>query len=301
VATGRLRDQLAVAAATSCNVLVIGPVGSRREDVARTVHYAESRDAGERLIPLFCGLIDSELLESTLESFARADVASGVLLLGDVEQLGADSQASLVRLLGRHRRIRRVLATARTELGDLAHRGEFRRDLAGMLGTLIISLEPLGRRAEDVPYLAQLYLEDENARSERQRSGFSPEALDFLSAYDWPGDVAELSSVVSRLHAETETTTVRSRDLPAYIRAPSPRRAVAEDQDSIVLDEYLAGIELELIQRALGRAKGNKAAAARLLGMTRPRLYRRLEQLGVETGDAAGVNAIDEHDDDEND
>jgi DNA-binding NtrC family response regulator len=307
VATCRLRNQLAVAAQTDCNVLVVGPTGSHREDVARTVYYAgnTARCAGseydqQRLIPFACGLVDAELIESTLESFARADVPAGVLLLGDVDQLSADGQALVARLLRRRQNICRVLATARTDLTANVASGEFRDDLAGMLGTLTITLGALRERAEDVPYLAQLYLEDENAGGEKQLSGFSPEALDCLSAYDWPGDVAELAALVARLHVQSETATVRSRDLPAHIRTPGPRAADVQQQESIVLDEYIAGIELELIQRALRRAKGNKAQAARSLGMTRPRLYRRLVQLGLESNKHLESNEREDDDDNDN-
>ncbi|MCA9102844.1 MAG: sigma 54-interacting transcriptional regulator [Planctomycetales bacterium] len=295
VATRRLRDQLVVAVQTDCNVLVVGPPGSRRGDVARCVHYGSRVEAQDRLLPLACALVDAETIESTLESFSRAEVPRATLLLEDVDHLAPDGQAVLARALtGRHK-FRRVVATARRDLMALVEAGTFRADLASSIDTLTIALTALRQRPADVPYLAQLFLEEENARGRRQLSGFSPEALDCLAAYAWPGDVTELSALIARLYADAETTTVRSRDLPSHVRTPGGRSTDAAGDVPIVLDDFLAGIELELIQRALIRAGGNKAQAARLLGMTRPRLYRRLVQLGIDTpGDGSTDTADDD-------
>ena len=138
-------------------------------------------------------------------------------------------------------------------------------------------------RPEDLPLLAQRLLEEANAESARQLSGFTPEALDALAGYDWPGDVQELSAMVAEAHASAEGPQVQARDLPQCINlASDASRFTRKTDDTIVLEQFMAEIERELIERALARARGNKAKAARLLGMTRPRLYRRLVQLGFE-------------------
>ena len=112
---------------------------------------------------------------------------------------------------------------------------------------------------------------------------FSPEALDRLDGYGWPGNVDELAQMVAEAHERAEGVEIQVDELPERIRlaadaAAHPHRA----EETIVLDEFLGRIERELIRRALARAKGNKTRAAKLLGMTRPRLYRRLVHLGLD-------------------
>ena len=177
----------------------------------------------------------------------------------------------------------RLIATAEQSLLELARRGRCREDLAALLSTIAIELPPLAQRREDLPLLAQLFLEEANARGGKQLGGFSPEALDRLDGYSWPGNLDELAQTVAESHARAEGPLVQAEDLPERLRWAAetilrPRRK----DETIVLDEFLGRIERELIRRALARAKGNKAKAARLLGLTRPRLYRRMVLLGLE-------------------
>jgi DNA-binding NtrC family response regulator len=175
------------------------------------------------------------------------------------------------------------MATAAEPLIDLARRGNFNAELAAMLSTITIELPSLAQRRDDLPLLAQLFLEERNAAGSHQVGGFSQAALDRLDAYAWPGNLDELSEVVAEAHRRAAGSYVEVKDLPDRLHlvaqaAAQPRRA----EETIVLDEYLGRVERELIRRALARAKGNKARAARLLGVTRPRLYRRMLQLGLE-------------------
>jgi DNA-binding NtrC family response regulator len=147
----------------------------------------------------------------------------------------------------------------------------------------------LCRRSEDVPPLAQLFLEEANAGAIKQVGGFSPEALDALSAYRWPGNVDELAAMVREAHERAAGGEVTVKHLPKRIHLAADAAAHPPRVDEpIVLEEFLARVEKELIARALRRAKGNKSKAARLLGLTRPRLYRRLVQLGLEPPDGPG-------------
>jgi DNA-binding NtrC family response regulator len=143
----------------------------------------------------------------------------------------------------------------------------------------------LAERRADIPLLAQAFVEERNARGPKQRSGFSPAALDRLDSYHWPGNLDELAEVVREAHERSAGPEILPDDLPKRIElaldaAARPRRR----EERIVVDEFLAQIERELIERALAQSKGNKAKAARLLGVTRPRLYRRMVQLGLEPG-----------------
>ena len=278
----RARAQAEVAAATRANVLLLGPPGSGRRHLAEVIHYCGPTESRGALVPLECGLLDVELIQSTLRSLAVGSPAGGTLLLCDADQLSAEGQAALGSILPTAKYPLRLISTAATPLVDLPPRGLYREDLAAMLSTITIELPPLAKRRDDLPLLAQALLEEQNARSSKQLGGFSSEALDRLCAYNWPGNVAELAQVVAESHAQASARLIARDDLPERLRlaaeaAAHPRRK----EEAIQLDEFVARIERELIRRALARAKGNKTKAARLLGLNRPRLYRRMVQLGL--------------------
>jgi DNA-binding NtrC family response regulator len=237
---------------------------------------------------LDCSLLGADLPEAVAAAVARgkrsAEPASpGTLLLHRVDELSADVQVELAGFVVRRPMAWRLLATAAEPLLELARHGKFRNDLAAALSTIVIELPPLVHRRDDLPLLAQLFLEDLNAAHRRQIGGFTPAALDLLDSYGWPGNLDELAQVVAESHQRAAGLEIDVADLPDRLRlasqaAAQPRRA----EETIVLSEYLGRVERELIRRALALAKGNKAKAARLLGMTRPRLYRRMVQLGLE-------------------
>jgi len=277
----RARAQARVAALTRANVILLGPPGSGRRHLAEVIHYAAPAESRAGLLPLDCGLLDVELIQSTLRA-AAAEKNTGTLLLGDADQLSAESQAALAAVLSAAACPWRVLSTAATPLVELSPRGLYREDLAAMLSTITIELPPLAKRRDDLPLLAQALIEEQNARGGRQIGGFSSAAIDRICAFGWPGNVAELAAVVAECHARAAGTLIALEELPERLRiaaeaAAHPRRK----EEPIQLDEFVARIERELIRRALARAKGNKTKAARLLGLNRPRLYRRMVQLGL--------------------
>mgnify|MGYP000846754631 CR=1 FL=1 len=284
----RARVQMEVAAGSRASVLIVGPAGSGRQHAAQAIHYAASGQTSGPLVPLACTVLPADLIASTLAaigtpSFPQEAPGRGTLLLNDVDQLAPESQAELVKPLSCPSFPLRVIATARHDLLDLARKGEFRDDLAAMLTILTIRLPPLAERRGDVPLLAQLFVEEANARGGKQIAGLSSEALDSLDAYPWPGNVDELAQVIHGAHQRAEGAEIVPGDLPEQIHvaraaAAHPRRP----EERIVLEDFLAHIERELYVRALRRAKGNKTKAAKLLGLTRPRFYRRLVQFGLE-------------------
>ena len=284
----QVRSQVSLAAASAVHVLVIGPQGSGREHVGRAIHYGDGRSALGPLVPLSCSLLDAELLQATLRTLARARPAGerpATLLLNEVDALSEGGQTELLRAVASGHFAARVVSTSRGPLTQLAARGSFRADLAFLLSTLTISLPPLAERMADLPLVVQWYLEQANLRSSKQIGGCSPETLDRLADYGWPGDLAELEAAIGEAHQHAEGPLLLPHDLPARLALASQASArPVKSEVTIVLEEYLATIEHELIVRALKRAKGNKTKAARLLGMTRPRFYRRLVQLGLAEG-----------------
>ncbi len=282
-AASRVRAQIQLASAAPANVLIVGPAGSGKEHVAKAIHYRQPLDTLGPVVPLSASALDSELFLSTLESLlakGRAE-APGTLILHDVDQIALDVQPQVARRL-KSTFAPRLIATSCRSLGELAAASQFNADLAALLSTLAIDLVPLAKRLEDLPLLAQMFLEECNAESDRQVSGFSPEALDQLSGYSWPGNLDELAKMVRESYAQAAGSTIVPRDLPKRIHlaadaALMPRRT----EEPIDLAQTLEKLEAELINRALARAKGNKSRAAELLGLTRPRLYRRLVQLGL--------------------
>lgn len=281
----RVRSQVKLAAASSVPVSVLGLPGSGREHVGRAIHYGDGRTAAGPLVPLACPLLDAELLQATLKTLARARSTGerpATLLLEEVDTLAGEAQTELFRALASGTVTARVVSTSREALTQLADRGLFRRDLAFLLSTLAIALPPLAERMTDLPLLTQWYIEQNNLASARQIGGCSPEALDRLADYAWPGDLAELEAVLAEAHRHAQGPLILPHNLPGRLSLASQATSrPARAEETIVLEDYLATIEHELIVRALKRAKGNKTKAARLLGMTRPRFYRRLEQLGL--------------------
>jgi len=283
----RLRAQVAMAAASAASVWIGGPPGSGRQRAAEAIHYGAHGPVGS-LVPLDCAVLSGELVISTVQALAARRPsaerpAGSTLLLVDVDLLPCDVQTSLAQILCGRAFPLRLIATARQPLEELLKPGKFRQDLGLSLSTISIHLPSLAERREDLPLVAQLFLEEVNARGGKQLAGFAPEALDALDGYPWPGNLDELAAVVAVAHQRAQGPQIAVGDLPDEIHLAAAAAArPRKPEETIVLDEFLGRVERELIGRALRRAKGNKARAARLLGLTRPRLYRRMVQLGME-------------------
>ncbi len=309
------RRQVELAAASRGSVLLVGSSGSGRRHLAATIHYGgvnkqspiepnrppepseESLPASSHstqdgifyhLATVDCPLLGADLPDTIREaatppSHRNDQTIQGTLVLHRVDEVSAEIQVELAGLLLQRPMAWRLVTTSAEPLTELARHGKFREDLAAALSTIVIELPPLVRRRNDLPLLAQLFLEDLNAVGRRQIGGFTRAALDMLDSYAWPGNLDELALVVAESHQNAKSHEIDASDLPDRLRlagqaAAHPRRT----DETIVLDEYLGRVERELIRRALARAKNNKARAARLLGLTRPRLYRRMVQLGLE-------------------
>jgi DNA-binding NtrC family response regulator len=205
--------------------------------------------------------------------------------LENLERISAAHQSLLASAIHEKLLAARIIATCGSE-----HNGDGTRSTPTTIDTALwnavsiitIDLPPLANRLEDLPVLAQYFLEACNHGSGKQVGSFQSDALDLLALYNWPGQLDQLREAVTAAHRAAGSHEISAIDLPTIVHhASGAAKRIRREPERIVLDELLATIEKEAIVRALARTDGNKSEAAVLLGMTRPRLYRRLVQLGL--------------------
>ncbi|MEM7315861.1 MAG: helix-turn-helix domain-containing protein [Planctomycetota bacterium] len=281
----RIREQVTLATQCSARVLIAGPKGSGSARIARTIHSA--RTGNPALIPLDCAVNDAEMLRDSLTSFIRsyAELETDVppsLMLANVDQLQPEAQKELAGFLAIDELGLQTLAVSNMPFQELLDAG-FRSDLATRLSAILIEIPALATRKEDIPQLVQAIVEKHNLESDHQLMGFEEEAIDQLVAYPWPGNEDELEKVVLECARKAEGAFIVAESLPSQIRLgmDAVLNPVTEPE-TIDLEEFLVGIERDLIGRAMKRAKGVKAEAARMLGISRNKLLRKLSSLGLD-------------------
>jgi transcriptional regulator with PAS, ATPase and Fis domain len=281
----RARELARLAAAATGGVLIVGPPGSGREHLARTIHALRSRGLAA-LLPLACPLLDAEGMQAGLTALLKAQQPSpggpATALLLEVDRLPESAQHELSGFLRLPGVELRTLATSRRSLTRLAERGKFLPELAYRLSTLTIPLPPLARRRQDIPLLAQHFVEQHNAAGGKQLSGFQPAAVECLASLPWPRNVDQLRQAVEAAITRATGPFVTVADLPDWVHlARHDQQHPPRPVEPIQLDALLAEIEKEALLRALAQAKGNKSQAAELLGISRGRLLRRLMHFGL--------------------
>lgn len=322
----KVRSQVDAAAASGANVLIFGNLGSGRAHIARAIHYKNAADDA-KLLPVDCRLMTDDLMTRTLDRLRPSSNTSGpraALLLENLESLPAAHQSQLLAALRENWISARILATFSTQApavevevkasDDVVFHAEHAVEeaqpatsgvltaLVDLVSTILIRVPRLADRVEDLPVLAQFFLEAHNRSSSKQVGSIRADALDALALYRWPGELEQLRETVEAAHDACASHEIVPSELPPLIHRASHAAAHSrKEPERIVLDELLASIEKEAILRALAQAGGNKSEAASLLGMTRPRFYRRLVQLGLagesaENGEATEVPEFIEHD-----
>ncbi|HEX4414492.1 MAG TPA: helix-turn-helix domain-containing protein [Lacipirellulaceae bacterium] len=292
----KVRAQVEAATTSGSNTLILGRPGSGRKHVALAIHYQSLGNDEGVLLPINCGLLTEDLFDHAIERLATRSTSGGMktLLLENLERMSPLFQKLLLETLRQKQIVVRIIATmdpANVRTGTDEHQSdaEDRRDrahpidpaLLDAISTITIRIPNLSDRIEDLGILAHFFLERCNRNNSKQVGSILPDALDSLALYSWPGELDQLSEVIAAAHAQSHSPSIANADLPPIVhqafQAASRRR---EPVAPIVLDDLLASIEKEAITRALAVARGNKSEAAALLGMTRPRFYRRLVQLG---------------------
>jgi DNA-binding NtrC family response regulator len=285
----RVAAQLAAARHAAGCVLFTGEAGSGREHLARVLHAR--RPHGKRaFVPVDCQRASSTELKRLLKHLAddREEVEAlrmGTLFLKNIASAARDVQDRLAEWLAAVAGDQgpRIMAATDCSLQELTERDEFHRELYFLLTTFVIEVPPLRKRSQDVLPLAQYFLEEGNRAAEKQLSGFSPDAMDALRRYYWPGNVAELREVVRAAAASAAGPLVTESDLPLAFRVGQENQRIGPPpaKPLLPLEATLEQVEREQIQAALAACRNNLSKAANLLGVSRPKLYRRLEALGL--------------------
>lgn len=301
-----LRSIVQRVADTDLAVLILGANGTGKEVVAQSIHY-QSRRRDKPFVPLNCAAIPEALAESELfghEKGAFTDAqearqgkfelaADGTLFLDEIGDLTLGGQAKLLRVLEEKVLIRvggsipihtdaRVVAATNQDLTQMVREKRFREDLFFRLNVVTLEIPPLCERGDDIMLLAQHFLGDFCRKARRKKPEFSPVAEERLRSHAWPGNVRELRNLMERLAYLSTDDPIEAREL-AFILAPQGDSPLAPNLD-LPLTEATADFQEEYIRGVLERCGGGMSQAASQLGMHRSNLYRKMRQLGMETG-----------------
>jgi two-component system response regulator HydG len=288
-------------APTDATVLIQGESGTGKEVIAKAVHHASLR-AARPFVAVNCGAVPETLLESELFGYVRGaftganvnklglfeEAHGGTLFLDEIAEMASALQVKLLRALqsGEVRRLGatqpstidvRVIAATHGDLPTLINQGSFREDLFYRLNVIQIALPPLRDRREDIPALAEHFLERAAGKLGRPLR-LSPEAVERLLRYAWPGNVRELENAIERAAILARREQIGPEDLPPHVSAglllgPSP---------TLPRQTTLAEAEKTHILQTLERFGGNHSGAAGALGIGRTTLWRKLKEYGLE-------------------
>jgi len=309
--SGALRgvlDIVAKVAETDSTVLITGESGTGKELIARSIHY-NSRRAERSLVTVNCGAIPEELLESELFGHVRGAFTNAVshregrfslanggsIFLDEIGDMSPNLQVKLLRVLqdrtfepvGSSKTERvdvRVIAATNQQLEAAIRDGRFREDLFYRLNVIPIEVPPLRERREDIPLLAQHFLDVLNQERETRIESISDEAMARLCGYDWPGNVRELENLIERLTILRGDGEIGVDDLPsAFSRSATAAPAAPKIPESgLSFRDVVDDFESDLILQALEQTGWNKNRAARLLGLNRTTLIEKIKKKGLQ-------------------
>ena len=312
-----MRSTIRRLAATDLPILILGESGTGKEVVAQALHYQGPR-ANRPFIAVNCAALTETLLESELfghEKGAFTDAREmhrgkfeiaegGTIFLDEIGDMSPGGQAKLLRVLEQKVITRvggsqsilinaRVIAATNAHLAEAVRAKKFREDLYFRLNVVTLELPSLRDRAEDILPLADFFLNLFAVQARRPNLQMSPSARSRLQAHTWPGNVRELRNLMERVAFLAPGEKVETDDL-AFILSPE-KHNVFEPSLDLGLGEATNGFQQEFIRRAIKRVKGNMSEAARLLGLHRSNLYRKMRQLGM--NEAGGKDEDMEGDD----
>ena len=297
----RTMDLIRRAAPADTSVLLLGESGTGKELLARALHSGSNRRAGP-FLAMNCSAIPETLLESQLFGHRRGsftdaredrrglfqEAEGGTILLDEIGDMPMPLQAKMLRVL-QAREVHplgapapvpvdvRVVAATHRDLESLVEEGRFRQDLYYRLNVISVRVPPLRESPEDLLPLTAHFLEKHGRSLGRGSCTMSVEAVATLRSHSWPGNVRELENAIERALVMGRDDVIWPEDLPEGLRQRPDRPADSAETKT------LSDVEREHILRTLDAVHGNKAAAARLLGLDRKTLYRKLDLYGVRT------------------
>ena len=295
------------AAPTKSNVLITGESGTGKELVARALHFASPRKNGPfvsvNCMALNPGVLESELFGHEKGSFTgavamrrgRFELASGgTLFLDEIGELSHDMQIKLLRVLQERKFERvggteevevdiRVVTATNKDLQQEVEKGNFREDLYYRLNVVHMTLPPLRERREDIPLLLAHFVEKIATENGLPRKKIRPEALEYLSGYEWPGNIRQLENIVERCMVMVSGDTIAVADLPPEVKDDEAQLKNALDMLPVELNlaDTLDRLAAALIRRALVRADFVQVKAAELLGISKSLLQYKLRKYGI--------------------
>ncbi len=288
-------------AKTDSSIIIYGESGTGKELVARAIHKAGPR-AQNPFIRVNCGALAEGVLESELfghekgaftgalrRKKGRFELADfGTFFLDEIGDLPLSTQVKLLRVLQEREFERvggeetltvdvRVIAATNHDLKKLVNTNSFREDLYYRLHIIPVYLPPLRERREDIPVLANHFINRITAKLGLKKITLSQNALDALQEYDWPGNVRELENVLERSAVLADNEEIKASDLPFL----NPKTLRTFEMETLDLNAALAHVEKMAIEKAMDQAKGVKQEAARILGIKTGALYYKLEKYGL--------------------
>jgi transcriptional regulator with GAF, ATPase, and Fis domain len=300
-----IADMIARVAPTPTTVLIRGESGTGKELVARAIHrYSNLRD--KPLVTVNCTALAPTLMESELFGhkrgaftgavadkiglFEKAD--GGTIFLDEIGDMPLEMQGKLLRVLQAGetkpvgdvvtRKVRvRVIAATNRDLEAALQAGQFRDDLFYRFNAFTIPLPPLREHTEDIPVLAYHFLRKAEAKVNKKVDRFSPEALDLLNRYDWPGNLRELENIIERAVVLAEGRQVEVNHLPLHLQEAPPAAMTADEGLLEAKERMVSRLEREALVRFLCETRGNVSQAARLARITRRNFHRLLLKHGV--------------------
>ncbi|MCC6508729.1 MAG: hypothetical protein IT423_06460 [Pirellulaceae bacterium] len=284
-----------LAANSAAGVLIVGPAGSGKSDVARSIAALRARglEVPANLIqrlPIECSLIDEQSAASQLETLA-ARMRPGTpaqathLILDRIDCLSGPAIKVLREWLTDHAGSLCVVATSQTPSHALSEHSIGLMQWVQSFSTIEIEITPLSVRREDVPALAQHHLAMAAARAGRRLPGIAPATLELMQAYPWPGNASEVQQAATEMLTNAVlTATIQPSHLPLQVRTFAGTFTHSQQPvlEPISMDDVLLDLERIMLERAIKASPRNRARAARLLGISRPRFLRRIAQLGLD-------------------
>jgi DNA-binding NtrC family response regulator len=298
-------ELIKLVADSETSVLVQGESGTGKELVASAIHFNSPRRA-RPYIRVSCASLPESLIESELFGYEKGAftgaserrvgrfeaAGGGTLFLDEIGELPLGIQVKLLRVLqerqierlGSHRSIKvdvRIVSASLRPLEDEIAAGRFRDDLFYRLNTVTIHLPPLRERREDIPVLAQAFLEEFTRERGKPIEGFADAVFEVFDSYPWPGNVRELRNVVERAVLFCNAPRITLEELPATLRGAAPPQRRPAAQPVVPLQAAVERAEIEAIRAALASTNGRRSEAAELLGVSRKTLWEKAKHYGL--------------------